>query len=222
MTRTLAYNSANINQIYKNLCNYQKQGVDKEYEIKIDGFTVVSRTSDLEKYSLLIENITNFSSEINIFLYKGNSRRYDKYIFHINKNKSPNPELSIDEYIQQEVNKRFEAKQKELELHELRKLKIEQNELITKLKSEIEKLKSKNTGAIKDILTPFLKGSIPTVKPQDVKISGIPATDLAKMIVEAKNKYGEGTMNEVLGVAFQLAEDPNKLKEVQKIINDKK
>lgn len=213
MTKTLPYNAANIKNIYNNLVILDSQGVPKDFEVRIDDFTVIHRTNDLSKFYLLQESITNYSSEINIILYKGKARRYDKFIFYINNNQSPDPKMSTDEYVDQKVKEIVAVQEKERELERLREDNENQKQLIADLKKENRALKAKNTGELKEMMQMFgAQFNASTPAPND---------ELMKMISEARKKFGDEIFKDIMGIALITGENPEIIKDVVKFINDK-
>ncbi len=219
MTKTLPYNAANIKKIYNNLITLDSQGAPKDFEIRIDDFTVIQRTNDLSKFYLLKESITNYSSELNIILYKGKSRRYDKYIFYINNNQSPDPKLSTEEYVNKKVEEILAIREKEREFKRLSKENISQQQLIDELKKENQELKAKNKGELKEMLQ-MLGAQLNTSKvPND--INGIPNDQLMIMIADARKKFGDEVFKDIMGIALITGQNPEIIEDVIKFINDK-
>ena len=219
MTKTLPYNAANIKKIYNNLVTLDIQGTPKDFEVRIDDFTVIQRTNDLSKFYLLQESITNYSSELNIILYKGKARRYDKYIFYININQSPDPELSTEEYVNKKVEEILAIREKEREFKRLSKENISQQQLIDELKKENQELKAKNKGELKEMLQ-MLGAQLNTSKVPD-EINGIPNDQLMKMIADARKKFGDEVFKDIMGIALITGQNPKIIKDVIKFINDK-
>ena len=220
MTKTLPYNAANIKRIYNNLVLLDSQGVPKDFEVRIDDFTVIHRTNDLSKFYLLQESITNYSSEINIILYKGKARRYDKFIFYVNNNQSPDPKMSTEEYVNKRVKEILAIQEKERELKRLNEENITQKQLIADLKKENRALKAKNTGELKEMMQMFGKqfnasASVPN------ELNGIPNDELMKMIKDARKKFGDEVFKDIMGIALITGENPAIIKDVVKFINDK-
>lgn len=219
MTKTLPYNSANIKKIYNNLVTLDIQGTPKDFEVRIDDFTVIQRTNDLSKFYLLQESITNFSSELNIILYKGKARRYDKYIFYINNNQSPDPELSTEEYVNKKVEEILATREKEREFKRLSTENISQQQLIDELKKENKELKAKNKGELKEMLQ-MLGAQLNTTKVPD-EINGIPNDQLMRMISDARKKFGDEVFKDIMGIALITGQNPEIIKDVIEFINDK-
>ncbi len=219
MTKTLPYNAANIKKIYNNLVTLDSQGTPKDFEVRIDDFTVIQRTNDLSKFYLLQESITNYSSELNIILYKGKARRYDKYIFFINNNQSPDPKLSTEEYVNKKVEEILAIREKEREFKRLSKENISQQQLIDELKKENQELKAKNKGELKEMLQ-MLGAQLNTSKVPD-EINGIPNDQLMKMIADARKKFGDEVFKDIMGIALITGQNPEIIKDVIEFINDK-
>lgn len=220
MTKTLPYNAVNLKKIYNNLVTLDIQGVPKDFEVRIDDFTVIHRTNDLSKFYLLQKSITNYSCELNIILYKGKARRYDKYIFYINNNQSPDPNLSTDEYVKKKVAEIVATREKEREFNRLNEENTSQKQLIVELKKENEELKAKNKGELKEMLQ-MLGTQFNTSATAPNDLNGIPNDQLMKMIADARKKFGDEVFKDIMGIALITGENPAIIKDVIKFINDK-
>ncbi|WP_343635241.1 hypothetical protein [Fluviicola sp.] len=70
-----------IQRIFEQLCFLEKQGQSRDYEIRLDQFTVVPRTNLPGSFFNYEACIDEWTKEVSIWLYKGASRVADKYIF---------------------------------------------------------------------------------------------------------------------------------------------
>jgi len=220
MTKTLPYNAANIKKIYNNLVTLDSQGTPKDFEVRIDDFTVIQRTNDLSKFYLLQESITNYSSELNIILYKGKARRYDKYIFFINNNRSPDPKLSTEEYVNKKVQEILAIREKEREFKRLSTENISQKQLIDELKKENKELKAKNKGELKEMLQ-MLGAQLNASSKVPNEIDGIPNDQIMRVIADARKKFGDEVFKDIMGIALITGQNPEIIKDVIEFINDK-
>jgi len=78
------YEAAKVNLLLRQVQNANEKGQGQEYEILVDDFVVVPRTADPELFNSYADYISSESKALTIILYKGTSKSFDKYFFHIN------------------------------------------------------------------------------------------------------------------------------------------
>lgn len=78
------YEAKKINALYEHLNAMQEQGQPREYEIQIDKFPVVAKTTDLNRFMSYAEHIEPESSVVTVSLFKSN-RHADKYFFYLSE-----------------------------------------------------------------------------------------------------------------------------------------
>jgi hypothetical protein len=201
--------------IYNSLSNLLSQGNPKDFEIKIDGLTVVHRTNRLNKFSLYRKSMFEFTNEVTFMIYIGKSRVNDKYILSRNllANKSP-----ID--IKAEVNRIVKEKQHEYEFQRLKEVEVYQKKKIQKLKLKIEDLEGQKTGDLKEVL-----GAIGKLIPSNTNTKGVIDPEIQQildLIKHYKSNHSEKDFKEALAVGITLAESPDLIKDVKQFINKKK
>lgn len=222
MKRTLAYNSANIKMIHDNLINLKNQGTPKEFEIKIDDMSTVHRTNDLSKFYCYQKSLTPDSNEVSFILFKGNSRRYDKFILIRKSNVSPDPNMTAQEYIESKVAEALKLHKRQMEFVRLKEKTKSQKKTIEMQKERIAELEAKNKGEMQSLIQ-LAHGFIRKPNPDQgaPEVNGISNDELAKMIQHYRVQYGEDVFGKALGIGLQLAEHPYLIKEVTEFINEK-
>lgn len=215
MIHRLKYNSENIDMIYNSLSNLSSQGKPKDFEIKIDGLTVVHRTNRLNKFSLYRKSMFETTNEVTIMIYNGSSRVNDKYILTRNL-LSDYSQVDINE----EVKRIVKQRQHEQEFKRLLEAEVYHKKKIQKLKDKIEDLESQKSGDLKEVLG-AISLLIPTESNKDSSID--PETKkMLELIKFFKKKHGKKTFDEALEVGLTLAESPYLIKAVKQFINKKK
>lgn len=222
MIKTFAYNPTSTLKIKKVLENMKKQGVPSDYEVLIDDIKVIHRTSNIELFYQYQNHLLEDSREVSFVLYKGKSRRYDKYILVIKGSVSANPNMSTQAYIEREVAKAVKSHKHQLEFTRLQEENDEQKKKIEQLKQALSESQSKNGEEIKAILqlvqSQFLTNNSPR---QSNEINGIPTEELAKMLLYYREQFGEEVIGDALGMALQVAKHPEIIEEVKSFINQK-
>lgn len=132
------YNQAKLDKLADYLRLYHEKGQPIDYEIIVDGFKAVRRTSDPEMFSMF-ENFVNADTKsVEVLFYTGNSNNNDKHIFFFGDS-SPKEELSgldIDSRVEEQMSRKL----KDSAFEELKKKNIELEKEVSDLEDEIEKL----------------------------------------------------------------------------------
>lgn len=131
--------STTINKPYSDrevdiLLKIIQQG-NREYDIEIDGNTVISRTSNTENYYDLVDFISPHTKFVTIRIYKGNSRNYDRTVLIL-------PQNGLNGTPQQAAHDAYDTKPK-VDAEKLR-TEWEKERLIEDLIKEKEALKEEN------------------------------------------------------------------------------
>ncbi|HYD22680.1 MAG TPA: hypothetical protein VEB40_14460 [Flavipsychrobacter sp.] len=166
------FDQSRIDSIRRYLQREKDKGRAKDYEIVIDGFKVVSRTDNLDEFEDYEQELKNSTRNISILVYDGpNTNRNTRYSLllqgepSVPASKGLNGLGEIDQIIQE----RLDAKEKEFELKQLREKLTETqqaleeaedyaDELETKIEElrEARLLQSKNWG---EVLSGFLSAA---------------------------------------------------------------
>ena len=81
MEKRERYTDQAIQKYYHLLSMKQKNKVSFEYEIRVDSEKVIPRTNNLSVFYNYKELLTSQTENVEILIYKGLSRTYDKIIF---------------------------------------------------------------------------------------------------------------------------------------------
>lgn len=218
MVKTFEYSNYHLVRLKKKLHNLYDQGKPVEFEIKVDEEIVVCRTSDLEKFFWHINFVTDESKEVVFVLYKGKSRRYDKYIMVRKGVVSPNPNMTTQEFIDGKVMEALNIRNQQMKLASLKQKTKSQKKTIKMLRATLDELQTKKNGDIRSVLELLKSQFIPQ---SDKSVNGVPSEELAKMIDHYRTQFGEEIFSEALGIALQVAQHPTIIPAVKEFINDK-
>ena len=220
MIKIIPYSEVAVEQLFETLKRKQQEGIIVDFEIHIDGEQVIPRTNKMECFFSFRALLFKESELVEIWLYKGTSRRYDKYVFGLPKVKS------IDEQVREKTNElRLKMEQEwqlKLLVKDLKDTKEKCKELKEdkkELKARIEQLEedAKKTNAMQGIFGAFqqmnfMKSETPT------ELNGIPIQPLLEKLTEIHRNLGDETFQYFLGTALMLGQYPQVLPEVRKLI----
>ena len=80
------YEPKKLEAVYQNLLAKSKTDKPQYYEIRVDDFAVVEKTSDPERFMTYAEFVDANTKHISVFLYHTNSTASDKWFFHLQPN----------------------------------------------------------------------------------------------------------------------------------------
>lgn len=132
------YNQEKIDKLHDYLKTYQKMGQAIDYEILVDGFKAVRRTSDPDIFRMFENFVGADSKAIEILLYEGTSNNNNKHIFTLAEEVKETglSGVEIDNRITEQVGKA----RKEWEFEQLKKDNQEWEEYANELQKDIDKL----------------------------------------------------------------------------------
>jgi hypothetical protein len=222
MHKTLPYTAQSIQMIFDNLKNLQNQGITKDFEVRVDDLTTVHRTSDLSKFSCYENALSENTNKVCFLLYKGHSRRYDKYDLLLKKQVNSQTDFKNQQYIEQRVAEALELYQQQTRLATLVEETKTQKKIIEKLESKISELESKNKNEMSALLQ-LAKNFLPSPSPETIgkELNGVPSGELAEMIGYYRKEFGEEVFSKAMGIALQVAKQPELITEVNAFINQK-
>lgn len=225
MTHTFQYNNTTIQHVFDQLRNFKNQGTTKDYEIRIDNLTVVQRTKNLGNFHLFKKSLTEFSEAISFLLYKGNSRKCDKYILTRKSNQRSISTLATEEYIEQEINKRIKEDKREVDLARLKEENRQLKKQLQKSETRNNNLEAKKSGDLKEIIS-LITTHLPNLTGGKVELptelNGIKMTDLIGMVNNCRTRWGDETFGRVLGITMTIGDDFELLKTVENLLKTKK
>jgi hypothetical protein len=137
------YEQRKIDNLIQYLRLYSQKGQPIDYEILVDGFKAVRRTNDPDMFTMFENFVTADTRSIEVLLFTGSSNNNEKRIFYFGdepKEKDGLNGLEVKSLVDEEVNRKLQAKEYEA-------LKQENNNLkqhIADLESEVDELEKYN------------------------------------------------------------------------------
>ncbi|MDB5274472.1 MAG: hypothetical protein JWO58_2839 [Chitinophagaceae bacterium] len=132
------YTQEKIDKLHEYLKLYKEKDMPIDYEILVDGFKAVRRTSDPEMFNMFESFVTPDSKAVEVLFYTGTSNNNDKHIFTFDD--EPKDQglsgIEIDNRIQEGI----EREKRNWEFDSLKKKVKDQKEEIDELEKEIERL----------------------------------------------------------------------------------
>jgi hypothetical protein len=164
------YDQEKVDRVHEYLKQFASSGAPIDYEIKVDGFKAVRRTSDPELFHLYETHVNANTKCVEFLLFNGGSRRCDKYIYRFGDAPESDlnglPEKSVRTQVQEAIQKeRDKIKQEQLE-EENKAYQEEIEDLegqIEDLEKEIEEMKTKQSplhGFLGEAGSAFVEGFI--------------------------------------------------------------
>ena len=140
------YEPRKIDNLVQYLRLYQDKGQPIDFEILVDGFKAVRRTSDPDMFAMFENFVTADTKSIEVLLFTGSSNNNEKRIFYFGeapKEKEKSESLSGIE-VQNMIDDGVNRKMLQMQFEELQKKNGELNEEIKTLLSEINELEKQN------------------------------------------------------------------------------
>ena len=219
MEKQQPFSEATIRQLIEFLENKQAAGCPVDYEILIDQEQIIPRSSDLKQFDLFYGFLQPESRIVEIRLFKGTSKRYDKYQFTVKQ--AETTEDYIRQRIQEEVGKREIAWTIQQLTRELKEAKAKCKELKEdkrELKERIRQLEAESGN------TAMLNGLMGMMKPTQAEskeekiVAGIPLKLLVEQLEALQKQMGTEAFQFYLGTVFMLGECPQLLPEIRRMI----
>ncbi|SKC47278.1 cell division protein ZapB [Ohtaekwangia koreensis] len=131
------YDQRKVDRLGEHIRTYFEKGKPIEFEIVVDSFKVVRRTSDIDMFNMYESYVDGHTKCIEFILFAGSSNNNDKHIFMLSDDgKSSLDGIDIEQQIQSGVDKRLREK----EFEDLREENKELHDEVKELEREIEKL----------------------------------------------------------------------------------
>ena len=220
MIKISPYSEAAVQQVFETLQRKCKEGITIEYEVHVDGEQAIPRTDKLDRFFVFQALVFQQTESIEIWLYKGTSRRYDKYVFELPKEKT------FEELLKERTDEALRKQQQEWEHHLLVRELKDTKEKCKELKEDKKELKvqisqleadAKNMNMMQGLVgivkqSSFMKSEVPS------ELNGIPVQPLVEKLVEIQKELGDETFQFFLGTALMLGQHPKAIPEVRKLI----
>src|SRR5688500_5451873 len=108
------YEQKKIDNLLEYLKLYHQKGQPIDYEIIVDGFKSVRRTSDPDMFSMFENFVTSDTRSIEILLFTGSSNNNEKRIFYFGEDQKESLQgLDVKSMVDDEVQKKLRAKEYE-------------------------------------------------------------------------------------------------------------
>jgi hypothetical protein len=186
------YEPRKIERLTEHLRLYHEKGQPIDYEIIVDGFKVVRRTSDPTMFSLFESFVDADTKSMEVLLYTGNSNNNDKRIFYFGDvPKDGLSGLDIDTRIDEQVQRKLKEKESETLKQENEELRQDIRELerdieqLQKEKADLEASQSPLKGFLGEIGSSFVESFIRR-NPNIVR--GIPGGEALAGLIETDNR----------------------------------
>lgn len=223
MEKRMEYKEENIERIYQNLKNAHSQGTPIEYEIRLDSFISVRRTSDLALFDLFRHDLHELTEQILFIFYRGKSQHSDKYSLIKASDNSAFKLTTEDERLQLRIQafereKKAVAQKRRLKRHKskIRKLKC----VIHTQDSLITELQTKQSFDFKE-LVPLLSQLSSQRKDEtstESNLGGIPLSTILDELKRIEEKYGKERVLEGVMILLELLPNEGLLEKVKQTI----
>lgn len=188
------YTQDKIDKLFDYLSLYKEKGMPIDYEILVDGFKAVRRTSDTDMFSMFENFVTPQTRAIEILFYTGTSNNNEKHVFTFQDEDQGLSGIEIDTRIQEGI----EKEKRSWEFDTLRKNNKELEAQIKELEAEIEALEKEKLevlskesplkGLLGEMGSTFVESFI---RRNPKLLSKIPGGDALAGLIEDDNKEKE-------------------------------
>jgi hypothetical protein len=236
MIKIEAYTDSAVRKFYNGLVMKQKNGIRFAYEIRMDHEQIIPRNTDLAGFFIFQDYIFSTTENIEIWVYKGNSRRYDKYVFECNS-KSTTPPVDIEALLAEErrkMQKEWEHQQLIRELKDSKEKCKDLKEDNRQFRKRIQQLEAeaKNANVIQELMGVLKHSSLlekfsgnaskvlnnAGTSMEPVSLNGIPGKELLEILNEIQHDLGEDQFQFFLGTSLMLGKHPAVIPQVRKLI----
>jgi hypothetical protein len=206
------YEQRKIDNLIQYLNLYHQKGQPIDYEILVDGFKAVRRTSDPDMFSMFENFVTADTRSIEVLLFTGSSNNNEKRIFYfgeVPKEREKEEGLSgvdVRSMVDEEVKKKLQAR----EYESLREENSNLKKHIADLEGEVEELEKYNARleATRSPLNSFL-GDIGSnlvesfIKRNPKLMSSIPGGEALAGLLQQENTEAHGESVSESEVSFK-------------------
>lgn len=211
MITKLSYDSDNLNMIYNSLKKLKEYNTPRDYEIRVDGLSVVSRSNEVSRFYNHQDFMLSSSKEVVVLIYYGKSRLNDKYLLIHNQDF-----LSKEQYEKQLLSKIKKYKKKE-KLKRLIKKNKELKKKNIQLETKLSNIESSSSKTIKDLL-PVISGSFNQSNRESLDQE---TQMILKIIKSTKEEFGEEVFNNAMKIGLTVARNPSITETVEQFIDKK-
>ena len=135
------YEQKKIDNLIQYLRLYHDKGQPIDYEILVDGFKAVRRTSDPDMFTMFENFVTADTRSIEVLLFTGSSNNNEKRIFYFGEaQKEGLSGVDVKNIVDEEVQRKLREKEYEVLKDENKKL----QQHIADLESEVDELEKQN------------------------------------------------------------------------------
>ncbi len=135
------YEQKKIDNLLQYLRLYHDKGQPIDYEILVDGFKAVRRTSDPDMFTMFENFVTADTRSIEVLLFTGSSNNNEKRIFYFGEaQKEGLSGVDVKNIVDEEVQRKLREKEYEVLKEENKKL----QQHIADLESEVDELEKQN------------------------------------------------------------------------------
>jgi hypothetical protein len=207
MTTKEKYNQAKIEKLAEYIKLYHDKGRPIDYEVLVDGFKAVRRTSDPDMFNIFEDFINVDTRSVEVLFYTGNSNNNDKHIFYFGEGEQLNG-LDVNAQVKEQLDK----EKKDVRIKELEDKNSELQEEVKDLQEEVEELEKEKQELIskqsplKDVFGEIGSSLVESfIRRNPNVIKGIPGGEaLAGLIDGDKKKEGpRGGSEKEEEVSFQ-------------------
>lgn len=236
MVSITAYSEGAIRHLRNRLALKQKNGIRFEYEIRVDNEPVTPRSSDLEGFFSFQEFIFASSENLEIWVYIGSSRRYDKYIFEL-KQKPVTQEADFEVLLAEALRKQkmeFDLQELNKELKDSKEKNKDLKEDNKELKQRIRQLEedAKNTNIVSGVLGMLkqnvleksaanlnpLNGAETASENESTILNGFADSEVLSVLKTIHQNLGDELFQTFLGTALTLGQNPTLIPPVRELI----
>jgi len=137
------YDQRKIDRLRDHLKIYSDKGQPIDFEIIVNGFKVVRRTSDIEMFGLYENYVDADTKSIEFLFYSGSSNSNDKHIFHLGN--VPSSRQNLDGFeLEDQIENGITQRLREQEFLRLQDKNRELEEEIKDLEKEVARLEREN------------------------------------------------------------------------------
>lgn len=236
MIKITPYSENAVQQLFEQIERKHQNAIRVEYEVRVGNEQITLRTADLNEFFDYQEFLGSFFQTVEFWFYKGNSRRYDKYVFEVRE------EPTQETIIQNRINEALEKAKTQFQLEQLgRELKLaqEKNKELREDKKELkERIKilesdSKQSAMVDNLLTVFKQSQLSNSfsgehlsgingATSDDTFHGIPVKELLNTLNDLRKDLGDENFQTYLGTTLMLGKYPELIPAVRKLIEEQK